>query len=153
MAASSSSSWVKGFSGSPDEWEPLDEWVDLGVDARGEASGREATLAEVLRMIGDETLAYPLDDPNAPVMSRRELLGRVLWTRAIVDGDMTAIKVLLECLGKSDGGDDGMGPYRVDITADVLAEAERRLKAWEMEMAAQSFIAGQAEEATGGKKH
>jgi len=110
VAATSNSSWVKGYSGNP----------------IGEASAGRS-LAELLAEIGDERLAYPIDDCEAPAMTRRELLCRVLWTRSVVDGDMTAIKVLLEYL---EGKPGGPGAEGVEFTADQMAAAQAQLEAW-----------------------
>jgi len=129
VATSSNSSWVKGYSGNP----------------IGEASAGRS-LAELLAEIGDERLAYPIDDCEAPAMTRRELLCRVLWTRSVVDGDMTAIKVLLEYLEGKPGGPGAEGP---EFTADQMAAAQAKLEAWCAMEAGVAGAPGRAEEGSG----
>lgn len=117
MAASSNTTWSKGFSGNP----------------AGEARS-DAPLGDLVAVIGSEWVAYPVGGDDALAMTRREALARTLWTRGVIDGDMTAIKLLVELLegkGPAGGGEagDGAGVFN----ADTLAAAEAALKTWRAE--------------------
>jgi hypothetical protein len=86
MPASSSTNWVKGFSENPD----------------GELLHAKSII-EMLDRIGDELVRPPSvgaihESPlqESPLMTRREMLWRVIWTRALIDADLAAIKLLLE---------------------------------------------------------
>ena len=74
--------------------------------------------------------AAPPGDPAAEplLISRRELLARVLWTRAILDADSASTKIIIEYLdGKP--GDAGANPDEQPIfNADNLARAEALLQ-------------------------
>jgi hypothetical protein len=107
MAGSSNTTWLKGFSGNPD----------------GQARG-DVSLAELVRLIGGEWVVYPPGGDDAVLMMRREALVRSLYTRAVIDGDMTAIKLLVELLeGKSAADEEGMR-----LNSDDLAAAEALLR-------------------------
>jgi hypothetical protein len=114
MPTSSSTTWLPGFSENPD----------------GEVLYAKRLVA-LLDLIGDELVAPPdrLGDPDAPRMTRRELWARVIWTRALVDADGTAIKLLIEHLdGKP--GDGAAAPAGGPVfTADDMALAEVLLRA------------------------
>jgi hypothetical protein len=131
MAASSNTTWSKGFSGNP------------AAEARGDAS-----LAELIGAIGAEWVTYPTGGDDALSMTRREALARTLWTRGVIDGDMTAIKLLVELLaGKGgDAGDDQASDGSPLLNADRLAAAEAAVRAWYSE---RGFSDGAAEERTG----
>ena len=58
-------------------------------------------------------------------MTRREALARTLWTRGVIDGDMTAIKLLVELL-EGKGAADEVG--QALIHADDMASAEALLR-------------------------
>jgi hypothetical protein len=110
MASSSNTTWIKGFSGNPD----------------GEARG-EAPLGKLVNEIGSERVTYPAGGDDALRMTRREALARTLWTRGVIDGDMTAVKLLVELLeGKGAGAGEG-----AQFNADQYAAAEAALRAWE----------------------
>lgn len=115
MAAASNTTWAKGFSGNPD----------------GEAQGG-GVLAAMVRSIGEEWVIYPVGGEDALRMTRREALARTLWTRGVIDGDMTAIKLLVE-LAELQGDPDANG---VVLNADQLAAAEAVLRAWTKEQLA-----------------
>ncbi len=84
-------------------------------------------LAELARVIGGERVVYPQGGEDALLMMRREALARTLWTRGVIDGDMTAIKLLVELLEGKVPGDE------VVLNADQLAAAEAILMAWQAE--------------------
>lgn len=116
MAASSNTTWSKGFSANP----------------AGEPRG-EASLAGLIAQIGGERVIYPVGGEDALEMLRLEALARTLWTRGVIDGDMTAIKLLVELLeGKGAADEAGAG---VTLTADDLAAAEAAVKAWAAQLA------------------
>jgi hypothetical protein len=50
-----------------------------------------------------------------------EILARVLWTRATLDGDLTAIKLLIDCLHAAV---PTAGPRAIQWTADDFAAAQ-----------------------------
>lgn len=104
MAASSNTTWLKGFSGNP----------------AGEARG-DASLGELVRLVGGEWVTYPVGGDDALPMMRREALARTLWTRGVIDGDMTAIKLLVELLEGKGAADEAGQPL---IHADDMALAE-----------------------------
>jgi hypothetical protein len=114
VASSSNTTWAKGFSGNPN-----------GQDAGG--AGEEKSFAELVSGIGGERVAYPVGGEDALAMLRREALARTLWTRAVIDGDMTAIKLLVELLEGKGAGNEGGVPQ---LNADQWAAAERAFKAW-----------------------
>lgn len=116
MAASSNTTWLKGFSGNP-----------VGEARDGGGSEPGGSLAELVRNIGSEAVAYPPGGDDALQMLRREALVRTLWTRAVIDGDMTAIKLLVELL-EGKGAEANAGG--VTLNADDLARAEAALTAW-----------------------
>jgi hypothetical protein len=122
MASSSNTTWLKGFSGNPD----------------GEAYG-ESPLGKLVTEIGSESLVYPAGGEDALRMTRREALARALWTRAVIDGDMTAMKLLVELLeGKGPGSGE-----EVQFTADHFAAAEAALRAWEADRAGDKWEFGE----------
>jgi hypothetical protein len=113
MASSSNTTWIKGFSGNPD----------------GEARG-EGSVGKLLSDIGSEWVTFPAGSDDALRMTRREALARTLWTRGVIDGDMTAIKLLVELLegkGTAAGEAGSAGPA---LTADHFAAAEAEYRAW-----------------------
>ena len=67
MASSSTTAWAKGFSENP-----------AGKRLRARS------IIEMLDRIGNEKVrapGVPADEPGALLITRRELLARVLWTR------------------------------------------------------------------------
>lgn len=112
MASANGSAWVREWCGRPEGGECVSD-----------------ALAGLLVEIGGERVAFPLDDQGRP-MPRREQLARVLWARA-VDGDMAAIKLLVDIL--SGRASDAQGAGGVTFTADHLAAAEAELAAWREE--------------------
>ena len=114
MATSSTTAWAKGFSENP-----------TGKRLRARS------IIEMLDRIGDEKVCAPgvsSDDPDALLMTRRELLARVLWTRAILDADNASTKLIIEYLDGKPGeteGAPGEGPV---FTADDMAMAEALLR-------------------------
>ncbi len=111
--ATPTTTWTAGFSGNP-TGEPI----------------LARTIIEMLDRIGDEIVAPPgVQAEGAPPMSRRELLARVLWTRAIQDADGAATKLIIEYLDGKPGETEaapGEGPA---FCADDMALAEALLKA------------------------
>jgi hypothetical protein len=109
MASSNNTIWAQDFSANP----------------AGEAQA-ELPLAELVGVIGRERVAYPPGGDAAVPMTRCEALARTLWTRGVLDGDMTAIKLLVELLaGKSPADETG----RTLIHADDMALAEALVRA------------------------
>jgi hypothetical protein len=116
MATSTNTTWSPGFSDNP----------------TGEALNARS-IVEMLDHIGDEQVrppGIPPGDPSAEplLITRRELLARVLWTRAILDADSASTKIIIEYLdGKP--GDAGANPDEMPaFTADDLARAEALLR-------------------------
>jgi hypothetical protein len=105
MAGSSNTTWSKGFSCNPD----------------GEARG-DVPLSELVRVIGGEWVVYPPGGDDALSMTRREALVRTLWTRGVIDGDMTAMKLLVELL-EGKGAADEAGQALIHADDMALAEA------------------------------
>jgi hypothetical protein len=113
MATSNTNVWVKGFSENP----------------TGEALSAN-TIIEMLDRIGDEAVrppGVPADDPGARPITRRELLARVLWTRAIADADNAAAKLIIEYLDGKPGDAEAAPGEAPAFTADDLARAEALL--------------------------
>jgi len=104
MASSNNTIWAQDFSANP----------------AGEAQA-ELPLAELVGAIGRERVAYPAGGDAAVPMTRCEILARTLWTRGVLDGDMTAIKLLVELLAGRVGAD--VDPQAL-IHADDMALAE-----------------------------
>ena len=75
-------------------------------------------------------VTYPPGSEDAVLMTRREALVRTPVTRGVIDGDMTAIKLLVELLeGKAGAAGEGGAA----LNADQLAAAEAALMAWAAE--------------------
>ncbi len=125
MAMSSTTVWTRGFSENP-AGAPL----------------RLKSIIEMLDHIGDEWVTLPGGAPagdagtgnpaggvdQGRAMTRRELLARVLWTRAIMDADGAATRLIIEYLdGKPDewGETTGEAPR---FCADDYALAEALLR-------------------------
>jgi hypothetical protein len=114
MAAASSTSWVRGFSDRP---------PDGSVEPEPLVA---KSIIEMLDRVGDEEVVYPTGEEGGRRMTRRELLARVIWTRAIVDADGTATKLIIEYLdgkpGETQTGEDGQTLIRADdwATAEAL---------------------------------
>jgi hypothetical protein len=107
VARSNSSSWLKKFKGSSKS-----------------ASNVRAAIRDLIVEIGNERVRSPHDDANAPVVTRIQLLRRALLTRAFVEGDPEAIKLVREyLLGKAGEGGSGVGSPAGD--ADYLDELEQ----------------------------
>lgn len=113
MAASSNTTWLKGFSGNP---------AGAAYDELGEV--------DLVVKVGRELVLHPLGGEDAVPMTRWEALTRTLWTRAVIDGDMTALKLLFEFLPREDTRNETMGA----ISADDLAVAEALLRADQAEL-------------------
>jgi hypothetical protein len=114
MATSNTNVWQKGFSGNP----------------TGETLTAK-TIIEMLDRIGDEMVSPPdiaADDPDRPIMTRRELMARAWWTRAIRDADLAAMKLITEYLdGKP--GDAAAAPGETPaFNADDMALGEALLR-------------------------
>jgi hypothetical protein len=129
VAASSNTTWLKGFSGNPD-----------GV------AREDGTFVSLVGAIGTERVAHPLGGDDAVEMTRCEALARVLWTRAVADGDMTAIKLLVELL-ECKGGEATADRL---LNADMLAEAGKALLDWSAERTA-AGSAGDGQEVRDGE--
>ena len=67
-------------------------------------------------------MLYPPGGDDALLMTRREALMRTLYTRAVIDGDMTAIKVLVDLL-EGKGAADEVGQALIHADDMALAEA------------------------------
>jgi len=114
MATSSTTVWAAGFSGNP-AGEPLNA----------------KSIIEMLDRIGDELVAPPggqAGDPAAPLITRRELLARVLWTRAILDADGAATKLIIEYLDGKPGDAEAAPGDAPALNADDMALAETLLR-------------------------
>lgn len=112
MATSSTTTWAAGFSENP----------------AGEALTAKFII-EMLDLIGDEKVRPPAaGDAEPRLITRRELLARVLWTRAILDADGAATKLIIEYLDGKPGDTasaPGEGPA---FNADDMALAEALLR-------------------------
>ena len=102
------SNWVKGASGNP-----------AGL------ARKRRRLVDLLREVGAETIPFPPGDDGAVTMTRREALARVLWTRALFDGDLATARVIIDYLDGKPGEASPAAPPR--FTADDLALAEALL--------------------------
>ena len=114
MATSSTTAWAKGFSDNP----------------KGKTL-RAKSIIEMLDRIGDEKVrapGVPADDPDALLMTRRELLARVLWTRAILDADGASMKLIIEYLDGKPCETDGEPAEGPVFHADDMALAEALLR-------------------------
>jgi hypothetical protein len=114
MATSSTTAWAKGFSDNP----------------KGKTL-RAKSIIEMLDRIGDEKVrapGVPADDPDALLITRRELLARVLWTRAILDADNASTKLIIEYLDGKPGETEGASAELPVFHADDLAMAEALLR-------------------------
>ena len=77
-------------------------------------------LGQLVRLMARERVRHPLAEGEAR-LTRLEILARVLWTRAAVDGDITALKLLVECLVDQAGA----GERGIVLNADLFARAEQ----------------------------
>ena len=114
MATSNTTTWAAGFSDNP----------------AGEALSAKSII-EMLDRIGDELVAPPggqAGDPAAPLITRRELLARVLWTRAILDADGAATKLIIEYLDGKPGDAEAAPGDAPTLNADDMALAETLLQ-------------------------
>ena len=119
MATSSTTSWSAGFSENP---------------AGGILTAK--SIIEMLDLIGDELVCPPggpppgvaAGDPRAPRITRRELLARVLWTRAILDADNASTKLIIEYLDGKPGEAEAAPGEAPVFCADDMALAERLLR-------------------------
>ena len=112
MATSSTTVWTAGFSENP-AGEPLSA----------------KSIIEMLDRIGDELVRPPNAAPGeGGAITRRELLARVLWTRAILDADNASTKLIIEYLdGKP--GEAEVAPGEAPVfCADDMASAEAVLR-------------------------
>ena len=118
MATSSTTAWAKGFSENP----------------AGESISAKSII-EMLDLIGDEKVRAPgpsaADGPSAaegPLITRRELLARVLWTRAILDADNASAKLIIEYLDGKPGEAEAAPGEAPAFNADDMALAETLLR-------------------------
>ena len=119
--AAATNVWVPGFSENP-AGQPL-------------VAG---TIIEMLNLVGDEIVPPPAgagggpsgDAPSGarPLISRRELLARVLWTRAILDADNASTKLIIEYLDGKPGEAEVAPGAAPAFCADDLAAAEALLR-------------------------
>lgn len=113
MATASTTPWSPGFSDNP----------------AGEPLTAQSIIA-MLDRIGDELVLPPGAAADAPRISRRELLARVLWTRATLDADNTAAKLIIEYLdgkpGETGDASGGLPTFTADdyALAETLAQEE-----------------------------
>lgn len=96
--------WVAGASGHP-----------KGQTRRGRS------VADLLRQVGSERILFPPGAGDAVAMTRREAAARVIWSKALFDGDLAASKLLIETLDGKPGEAASPGLH---FTADDLARAE-----------------------------
>ena len=119
MATSSTTAWSPGFSENP-----------AGAILSAQS------IIEMLDLIGDELVRPPgvrpadgpANDPQAPLITRRELLARVLWTRAILDADNASTKLIIEYLDGKPGEAEVAPGAAPAFCADDLAAAEALLR-------------------------
>ena len=112
MATSSTTVWAVGFSENPG----------------GEALSAKSII-EMLDRIGDELVRPPNAAPGeGGAITRRELLARVLWTRAILDADGAAIKLIIEYLDGKPGDAEAAPGEAPEFNADDMALAEKLLR-------------------------
>jgi hypothetical protein len=120
----SGTTWVKGLSG-----------------RAGKRAPRGRSLVGLIEAVGEERVAYPAEDEGGASMMRREVLARVLWTRAIADGDLACAKLLIECLdGKLSGARTAKREGQA-ITPDDLKAAEKLLAEWWAERSRETPVA------------
>lgn len=105
-------------------------WVKGLSDRPGKAPPRGSNMVALLRAVGAERVAYPDGGTAALPMSRRELLARVLWTRAIAHGDLACARLLIEYLDGKPGAKEQRAAAKLAFTADDLAAVERLLGEW-----------------------
>ena len=114
MATSSTTAWARGFSDNP-----------AGKTLRAKS------IIEMLDRIGDEKVRAPgvqAEEPGALLITRRELLARVLWTRAILDADGAATKLIIEYLDGKPGDAEAAPGEAPALNADDMALAETLLR-------------------------
>jgi len=119
--AAATNVWVPGFSENP-AGQPL-------------VAG---TIIEMLNLVGDEIVPPPAGAGGGPsgdapssarsLITRRELLARVLWTRAILDADNASTKLIIEYLDGKPGDADVAPGAAPAFCADDLAAAEALLR-------------------------
>ena len=107
-------------------------WIEGLSERVGKRPPRGETIAALIRAVGEERVRCGTGDGGGVAMSRRELLARVLWTRALADGDLACARLLIECLDgklseRSARTDSGV------FTADDFSEMERLLGEWRAE--------------------
>ena len=109
MPASTSNVWARGFSENPDgellHAKSIVEMLDLIGDELVTPPGAEPVGAIHPSLAGRARDESPLREP--PLMTRREMLARVLWTRAIADADNAAAKLIIEYLDGKPGETEG----------------------------------------------
>jgi len=110
MATSNTTVWTAGFSENP-AGEPLSA----------------KSIIELLDRIGDE-LVRPPNAAEGGAITRRELLARVLWTRAILDADGAATKLIIEYLDGKPGDTVAAPGEAPEFNADDMALAEILLR-------------------------
>ena len=112
MATSSTTVWSAGFSENP----------------AGEALSAKSIIA-MLDRIGDELVRPPgVPAGDGLLITRRELLARVLWTRAILDADGAAIELIIEYLDGKPGDAEAAPGEAPEFNADDMALAETLLR-------------------------
>jgi hypothetical protein len=87
-------------------------------------------VIEMLDRIGDELVHAPgaADEGDRPLITRRELLARVLWTRAILDADNASTKLIIEYLDGKPGEAEAAPGDAPALNADDMALAEALLR-------------------------
>jgi hypothetical protein len=94
----------------------------------GEAPGADS-LIELIAAVGDEMVTCPAEGEAGQMLTRREELARVLWTRATKEGDLASAKLLLECL-ESAGQARSARRKEPLFTPEEFQGAEEILKEW-----------------------
>lgn len=112
-------------------------WAKGLSERQGPRAPRSRTLRGMIQKVGEERVLYPPEGPDGVLMSRREALARVLWTRALKDGDLACAKFLMGCID----GRTVDGKTIDDNTADGKAAGKREPVRPEDLQAAETLLA------------
>jgi hypothetical protein len=105
-------------------------WAKGLSERVGQRAPRSArTLVRMIQKVGEEKIFYPPEAEGGVPMTRREALARVLWTRALRDGDLGCAKLLIEYV---DAQAVAKTPAPA-VTENDLREADKLLAEWRRE--------------------